>query len=234
MKIHYLQHLEIEGLGSIEKWAFSKNHSLSATRLYKNENFPELDDFDWLLIMGGPMSVNDETDYPWLIREKTFIKKAINSGKIVIGICLGAQLIAASLNSTIRKNEFKEIGWFPLTMTSAGKESIAFGHLPETIDAFHWHGETFNLPEGAVRIAGSNACENQAFSINEKVFGFQFHLETTEHGARDFITHFADELIDAPYIQNAVAMLASSSRFSNINKVMETILDQIEQSTYKR
>lgn len=231
MKIHYLQHLEIEGLGSIEKWAYNRKHSLSATRLYKNESFPELDDFHWLIIMGGPMSVKDEDDHPWLKREKEFIRKAIDAGKTVIGICLGAQLIAASLDSIIWKNEFKEIGWFPITMTSAAKDSAVFGHLSETIDAFHWHGETFDLPKGAVRIAGSNTCLNQAFSINEKVFGFQFHLETTELGARDVITHFADELIDAPYIQHAKGMLASPSRFSNINKVMETILDQIEYNT---
>ncbi len=231
MNIHYLQHLEIEGLGSIEKWALNRKHSISGTKLYKNESFPEIDSFDWLIIMGGPMSINDEADYPWLIREKIFIRKAIYAGRVVIGICLGAQLIASALGATIWKNEFKEIGWFPLTMTSAAKESAVFGHLSETIDAFHWHGETFDLPKGSVRIAGSNACVNQAFSINEKVFGFQFHLETTEHGARDFITHFADELIDAPYIQNPKGILASPSRFSNINKIMETILDKIEQNT---
>ncbi len=228
MKIHYLQHLEIEGLGSIEDWALSKNHSLSVTRLYKNESFPKQEDFHWLIIMGGPMSVNDANDYPWLIREKIFIRKAIEAGKTVIGICLGAQLIASALGAHIWENEFKEIGWFPIRMTSAARSSDIFSHLPETIDAFHWHGETFDLPKDATRIAGSEACVNQAFSIGNSVFGFQFHLETTEKGAEDFISHFTHELVPAPYIQPPEVILRASARFNGINTMMRSILNKIE------
>lgn len=228
MRIHYLQHIPIEGPGSIEKWALKKNHSLSATRLYNNETLPESDDFDWLVIMGGPMSVNDENDHPWLKEEKEFIKNAIDSGKTLIGICLGAQLIAASLNAGVQKNKFTEIGWFPVTLTPAAKKSKVFGTLPDTIDAFHWHGETFDLPKGAIGMAKSQACANQAFSIGDKIFGFQFHLETSEKGAMDFITHFADEIKEAPYIQSAETMLTDASRFDSMNKLMETILNNIE------
>lgn len=228
MRIHYLQHIEIEDPGSIVNWAEERKHSLSATKLYKNEIFPEPESFDWLLIMGGPMSVNDEAGYPWLKKEKAFIKMAIDAGKTVIGICLGAQLIAASLGSRVRKNDVKEIGWFPLSLTAEALASPVFSHLKDTIDAFHWHGETLDLPKGAVRIAGSEACVNQAFAIKPNVFGFQFHLETTEKGARDFIREFADELVDAPFIQSAGAMLSPPSRFDGINNAMAAILDQIE------
>lgn len=227
MKIHYLQHLKIENLGSIENWAQKNNHSVSVTRLYKNESFPKQADFDWLIIMGGPMSVNDETDYPWLNREKKFIKESISVGKIVIGICLGAQLIASALGAKVYKNDLKEIGWFPVNLTPSAKMSAVFNHLPDTINAFHWHGETFDLPEGAVRMAGSAACVNQAFSIGTSIFGFQFHLETTEEGAKDFISQFSHELIPSPYIQSPDAMLESADRFSDINTVMESILNKI-------
>lgn len=228
MKIHYLQHLKIENLGSTENWALKKNHSLSVTRLYKNESFPKLEDFHWLIIMGGPMSVNDEEHYPWLIREKQFIRKAIEAGKTVIGICLGAQLIASALGAKVQQNNKKEIGWFPVNLTPASKLSAVFNHLPETIDAFHWHGETFELPDGAVRIGSSEACGNQAFSIGKTVFGFQFHLETTRAGAADFISHFSHELLPAPFIQMPASILDSSDRFDDINVVMESILNKIE------
>ncbi len=160
MRIHYLQHKPYESLGCIEEWISKSRHSLSATKFYEDTSLPKFSDFDFLIIMGGPMGVYDEDKYPWLKDEKKFIKESINDNKIVLGICLGSQLIADSLGSKVYKNKFKEIGWFPVKIKNEHK---FFNSLPEEIITAHWHGDTFDLPDGAVHIAESSACKNQAF-----------------------------------------------------------------------
>ena len=174
MIIHYLQHVKFEGLGSIENWVNNAGHEIASTKLYKNETFPDIKDFHWLIIMGGPMSVHDTSIYPWLGKEKEFIRRAIDSDKTVIGICLGAQLIAEVLGSKIYPARKKEIGWHPIRKSSSKIADV----LLDNIDAFHWHGETFDLPNEAIRLASSDVCENQAFIFKERVLGLQFHLES--------------------------------------------------------
>ncbi len=179
MKIHYFQHVPFEGLGCIEQWATAGGHDLSVTRFHLDEAVPALDEIDWLIVMGGPMNIYEEAEYPWLAREKQFIGQAIQSGKVVLGICLGAQLIADVLGGRVTSNAHKEIGWFPIELTAEATASPLFDFLPPGLAAFHWHGDTFALPQGAVRIARSEACENQAFLHGKSVVGLQFHLEFT-------------------------------------------------------
>ncbi|WP_200821297.1 type 1 glutamine amidotransferase [Oceanicoccus sp. KOV_DT_Chl] len=119
MRAHYLQHVPFEGLGSIETWLHTAGYDISSTKLYAAESLPALDGIEMLIIMGGPMSVNDEEQYPWLGNEKTFIQQAIDSGIPVLGICLGAQLIASAMGAKIFANPVKEIGWFPITSVPA-------------------------------------------------------------------------------------------------------------------
>jgi GMP synthase (glutamine-hydrolysing) len=157
MRIHYLQHVPFEGLGNIENWALSKGHQIADTQLYNNDPLPEPEEFDWLIVMGGPMNIYEEDRFPWLAREKVFIKDAIDSGKIVLGVCLGAQLIADALGAKIHKNQYPEIGWFDVRLTDAARKSRVFRRLPERFTAFHWHGDTFDLPPGATRIAESES-----------------------------------------------------------------------------
>ena len=177
MRAHYLQHVPFEDLGSIEAWLQVTGYEITNTQLYDFGGFPRVEDIDLLVVMGGPMSVNDEQDYPWLAEEKKFIKNTINTGKPTLGICLGAQLIANSMGGEVFPNSVKEIGWFPIQAVKS--ESDAIFQFPEEIEVFHWHGETFSLPPGAVQIAESKACKNQAFQIGAKVIGLQFHLETS-------------------------------------------------------
>ncbi|MCP4699929.1 MAG: type 1 glutamine amidotransferase [Gammaproteobacteria bacterium] len=224
--IHYFQHVPFEGPGSLEIWAKNNGHQTSATRFYENDPLPSVNDIDWLTVMGGPMSIHDTADYPWLIEEKKFIKQAIDSGKTVLGICLGAQLIADALGASVYPNQEKEIGWFPVEKTPDLQTAVA-RILPDTLEVFHWHGETFELPRGAVHLAKSAVCENQAFIYKERVLGFQFHLETTPDSAKALIAHCANELTDAPYIQTAAEMLANEARFSKINATMNNILEMI-------
>ena len=224
MRAHYLQHVPFEGLGSIETWLQSMRADVSVTKFFEDPTLPEVDDLDLLVVMGGPMSVNDETGYPWLAAEKEFIRNAIEEDKAVIGICLGAQLIACAMGAAVYPNREKEIGWFPVKAepVSDADDSLSF---PRELLVFHWHGETFNLPEGALRFARSDACENQAFQLGRRVIGMQFHLETTPDAARDIVHHCRDELQPSRYVQSEAEILgAEESNYAAINAWMDKVL----------
>ena len=225
MHIHYLQHVAFEGLGSMQQWFIKQNFQVSATHLYAGESLPELYDIDWLIVMGGPMGVNDEHLYPWLADEKIFIEKAITSGKIVLGICLGAQLIAQALGADVAKNPHPEIGWFPLQVHDEAGQTAIGKILQSHPLAFHWHGDRFDIPTGATPLARSNACDNQGFIYRGRVVGLQFHLETTRQSASDLIAHCGDELDGSDYVQGAADMLSQTERFLAINQVMTEILE---------
>ena len=223
MRLHYLQHVPFEGLGSIADWAKARRAQVSCTRLFAGEVCPSPDEIDLLVVMGGPMGVYDEDEYPWLVREKEFLKRALDSETRVLGVCLGSQLIAAVLGARVYPNAHKEIGWFPI---AAVQPHGAIGSLlARAGDVFHWHGDAFDLPDGATHLAESRACQNQAFSIGTRVLAFQFHLETTRSAAQALIDHCNDELVNAPYIQPAHEILIDHRRFDRINRLMADCLD---------
>ncbi len=229
MRAHYLQHVPFEGLGSIEAWLLSAGYEITSTKWYESSALPNVQDIDLLVVMGGPMSVNEETTYPWLVDEKAFIRRTIESGKPTLGVCLGAQLIADALGGRVFPNTEKEIGWFPVRAVSS-PDSAAFT-FPEVTEVFHWHGETFSLPTGAVRIAESEGCENQAFQIGSHVIGLQFHLETTADSAQAIAENCRDELVAGKYIQTESEMLSvSPERYGAINGLMRDILQYLQPS----
>ena len=197
---------------------------VTVTKFFESPTLPDVDDLDLLIIMGGPMSINDEAGYPWLAAEKEFIRSAIEKDKAVIGICLGAQLIAGAMGAAVYPNREKEIGWFPIAgeMTDGAQESFSF---PEELLVFHWHGETFDLPHGAVRLAAGAACKNQAFQLGRRVIGLQFHLETTPDAARDIDHHCRDELQPSRYVQDAAEIFGvEESNYTEINAWMDKVL----------
>lgn len=226
MRIAVLQHVPFEGPASIVDWADSRGHSLDYYNLFNGDLLPSLNEFDFLLIMGGPMGVADEADYPWLLDEKRFISSVIDSGKKVLGICLGAQLIADVLGATVKKHTHREIGWFPLE--KVGNHSLA-KHFDEVM-AFHWHGDTFSIPDGSDRLARSEGCENQAFIYHDRVLGLQFHLEFTPEVAKRLIEHCADEIDGGPYTQTGEQMLKVPMRFAKIHQALYRLLDDWLQS----
>jgi GMP synthase (glutamine-hydrolysing) len=230
MKIHYLQHVPFEGLASIESWAMTQNHVLSATRFYNNESLPSVKEIDWLIVMGGPMNIYEDDKYPWLTKEKRFIEQAIKQDKTVVGICLGSQLIADVLGAKVYQGQHKEIGWFPIEMTNEAENSVVFNSLPQKLTVFHWHGDTFDLPEGATCLAYSEGCQNQAFIYNEKILGLQFHLESTKDSVRRIIENCADELVEGKYIQKPEEMLLRDGNFDMINSAMSRILNNLSTS----
>ena len=226
MRAHYLQHVPFEGLGSIEAWLQDAGYEITSTQLYNSEDFPRVEDIDLLVVMGGPMSVNDEQDYPWLVEEKKFIKNAIDTGKPTLGICLGAQLVANSMGGEVFPNSVKEIGWFPIQAAKSERDAVF--QFPEEIEVFHWHGETFSLPQGAVQIARSKGCKNQAFQIGVNVIGLQFHLETTSDSAQAIVDNCRNELVEGEYIQTEVGILsAQQEQYNSINILMSNVLEYI-------
>ncbi|MBT8341030.1 MAG: type 1 glutamine amidotransferase [Desulfatitalea sp.] len=226
MRAHYLQHVPFEGLGSIETWLQNAGYEITNTKLYESTELPSPNEIDFLVVMGGPMSVNDEDQLPWLVLEKRFVRKVIEIGKPVLGICLGAQLIANALGGQVYPNAVKEIGWFPVR--SVGTNTNNAFTFPKSMEVFHWHGETFSMPPGAIRIAESDGCENQAFQIGRSVIGLQFHLETTPESARELVANCRDELIPARYIQSEEDILSKSlESYSSINQLMGDVLSYL-------
>ncbi|WP_321389505.1 type 1 glutamine amidotransferase [uncultured Desulfuromusa sp.] len=234
MNIHYLQHVPFEGLGSMEAALIAGGHQLSSTHLYKNQRLPSLKNIDWLIVMGGPMGIHDEAEYPWLLPEKKFIQQAIESGKTVLGVCLGAQLIAAAMGAEVYKNDHKEIGWFSINRSPEADTTIIATAIPQQAEVFHWHGDTFNVPAGAKSLASSNACQNQGFIFDDRVVGLQFHLETTPELIQELINNSRHELDCSSYVQSEEEMLANPQRFARINQIMAAILETLEKNTNNR
>ncbi len=229
-RFHYIQHVPFEGPGVILSWALGQGFTISSTRAWLGEAFPSVDNFDWLLIMGGPMSVGDEDMYPWLAEEKARIREAVEKEKKVIGICLGAQLIAAAMGSPVYGNAFREIGWFPL------KASADAVHLPLTglldgLTAFHWHGDTFSLPEGATLLCSSEACANQAFMLGKSVLALQFHLEVDELAVEGMLEEMSRELNPERYVMGREGIMAGRVYLKANHRRMFALLDLMGESS---
>ncbi|VGO13722.1 hypothetical protein PDESU_02279 [Pontiella desulfatans] len=222
MKLHWLQHVPFEGLGYIEEWANANGAQLSCTRLFAGETPPGIDSFDLLVVMGGPMGIYDHAEHPWLIAEKEFIRQSIDAGKRVLGICLGAQLMADVLGARVYPGPLKEIGWFPIERSPDAPELI-----PQKPTVFHWHGDTFDIPQGAIPLATSEPGINQGFIHGNKAIGLQFHMETTPASMEALINNCGHELVEAPYIQSANQIRDGLRHIPSINTAMKNLLDAL-------
>lgn len=227
MRIHYLQHVPFEDLANIEAWGRSRGHEISRTLLFLDEPLPRDDDFDWLIVLGGPMNIYEHEKYPWLVREKEFIRRAAASSKIVLGICLGAQLLADVLGGKVSRNEYREIGWHPVRLTPAAQTSTIFRVLPEEFVAFHWHGDAFEIPAGAEAMAESDGCKNQAFQLGRSV-GLQFHLESSTESIDHLILNCADELTEGRYVMSPEELRARLDGLPEMRDLLERFLDNME------
>ena len=219
MKIHWLQHVSFEGLGCIDPWLAENGHEVACIRLWNGDAFPNPGNVDGLIVMGGPMGIYDDEQYPWIAAEKAFIKNVIAQDKPVLGICLGAQLIADVLGAGVRPGQHQEIGFYPLTGDGT--------FFPEKFSAFHWHGDTFGIPDGAVHLASSEACENQAFVYNDNVLALQFHLETTVESLLALYENCSDEITDAPFIQSLEKMRPFFPDLGTYNTLMFGLLKRL-------
>lgn len=226
MRLHAFQHVPFEGLGSIQTWVDRNESEISFTRLFQNDPLPSLSAVSHLIVLGGPMGVHDHRAFPWLEEEKGFIREFIHAGKSVLGICLGAQLVADALGAHVYPNRFAEIGWFPIHKSKDALSDDTAAFLPPSLEVFHWHGDTFDLPDGARCLAHSEACRHQGFYLGDRIIGLQFHLETTPDSMEALLAHCGDELVDSPYIQTAKSMRSVTERFIPNQGVMDALLSQ--------
>lgn len=232
MRLHYLQHVWFEDLGMIEDWALGNNSSITRTAFYNDEPLPDMDDIDWLFIMGGPMNIYQYDQYPWLRDEKSFIKSAIDQGKQVVGVCLGAQLIADVLGAKVVKQKHKEIGWFPMRNLCQNQSTI-FSSLPKDYFGLHWHQDTFDIPFDAIRLSESEACRNQGFScLDDRVIGLQFHLELKKQGIARLVRECAEELEGGPYVQSENEILQNESSINESHQMLFELLDHLFQKRF--
>ena len=232
LRLHGIRHESFEREAEIAVWAAQRGHSLTHTDLWNGEALPELHSFDWLLVMGGPMGVYDEDQYPWLAAEKRFLRQAVDAGKLVLGVCLGAQLLSVVLGGQVTRNRFAEIGWHEVQATPQAETSSIFADLPPVYEAFHWHGDTFSIPEGALWTAKSMACAHQAFeACGGRVVGLQFHLETNAASMNELAEHCAHEIkpdaVAQPFIQPVAVMHDRPERLAALRGLLDRILDNM-------
>lgn len=225
MRVHVLQHVPFEGLGSIATWLEGRQATVNWTRFFAAEALPAVDVVDFVIALGGPMSVNDEDQLPWLVAEKRFVRETVQAGKPVLGICLGAQLIASALGARVYPGPEKEIGWFPVHAETVVGDTFRF---PAAVEVLHWHGETFDLPAHAKHLASSAACRHQAFQCGPRVLGLQFHLEMTPESVTAIIANCRHELRPQRFVQSESELLAAPpAAYRSINSLMAAVLDYL-------
>lgn len=217
LNIHCFMHVAFEGPGLIADWIALKGHHLEFTRFYEKETMPAPEAVDLLVIMGGPMNVFDYHMHSWMQEEIDWVSEYIKTGKALLGICLGAQIIAVALGSEVYPGKEKEIGWFDIRfLPSLGDYKIC-KQLPSSRKVFHWHGDTFDIPEGAVRIAESGLFPNQGFIYNKKIIALQFHLEMKPSNVLGLVENCRDDLLPGPFVQSEKE-IGDKSRFTDDNR----------------
>jgi GMP synthase-like glutamine amidotransferase len=226
MRVHWIQHAEHEGLGCIAPWLAARGHTVSSTQAWKATAFPAPADYDWLLLMGGPMNIYEHAAHPWLVAEKQAIRRALDAGKRVMGICLGAQLLSDQLGGPVVRNAHLEIGWHAVTLTAAANAHPLLRGLTPTFTAFHWHGDRVTLPPDVPSLASSAACAEQLFAPRPNVLATQFHLEVTAADARTWLA--LEKPAPDTYVQAAELMLADLPAFAANNRAMVQLLNNLE------
>jgi len=226
MILHILQHDPTEGPGAIVDWADARGHILQTTHVYRADPLPDVAAGDLLVIMGGPMNIYQDRDYPWLKAERAFLARYVEMDGRALGICLGAQFLADALGGRVTQNPQVEVGWFPVRFTDEAR--AMFPCLPAAKETVHWHGDTFELPAGAVRLGTSEACTNQGFLYDGRVLGLQFHAEMTREFAMLLVEQAGPDLQPAAFVQDGRAILGRpDADFQSAHALLFEILDAV-------
>ena len=186
MRVLVLQHIACEHPGVFSEVMSERGVEAVPVELDEGEQLPDWREFDAVLAMGGPMGAADDAEHPWLRAEKELVRDAVEDGRPFLGVCLGVQLLAAALSARVHPSEPPEVGLLPVELTDEGREDPLFAGLDERLVSLQWHGDTFELPAGSVRLARSEGVANQAFRAGERAYGVQFHLEVTAEMAREW------------------------------------------------
>ncbi|OGQ23663.1 MAG: GMP synthase [Deltaproteobacteria bacterium RIFCSPLOWO2_02_FULL_44_10] len=225
MRIHAIIHAPFEQLGAIEPWILKNNHQLTSTRIYDNEKLPDVDQFDFLILMGGPQTPLRLDKYPYLRDEIELAEQAIGKNKVVFGICLGAQLIGEALGARTERSPNRETGVYPIFTTPEGEKDPLFKTFGKQFDVMHWHNDMPGISKESVLLAASEGCPRQAFRYGDRAYGFQFHLEMTSDSIKTMIEQCAEYLPPGKYVQSPDQLLAS--RCEPINYKMHATLDYL-------
>lgn len=224
MNIHCLVHSELPGDTLLPEWAALRGHAWHRTLVPRAARLPQPAEADCLVVLGGPMSAWEEQRFPWLRDEKRLIERFLRADRPVIGICLGAQLLAAVLGARTYAGPHQEIGWFAVESTAEFRASTLGTLLPERFETFLWHGDSFELPRGALRIGRSAAFENQGF-VHGRALALQFHLEVRPAWVRALAERDGEQLIAADHVQPAGTILAKTYRlYRRSNALMDRLL----------
>jgi len=227
MRVSILQHVAFEGPAQIGQWLDQRNLLARVHHLYAGDALPVLDDFDLLVVMGGPMSVHDEAEHPWLVAEKRLLRAALDAGKRVLGICLGGQLLAEALGGEVRVADTAEIGWHPIEQHTEASQSPLGRMLPQRLMAMHWHGETFSLPAGAIPLYHSAACALQGFVWNERAVALQCHLESSPTSIEQLLAACPHDLQRPGAEQDAATIQAGSAHCASLGASLFRLLDYL-------
>ncbi len=221
--LHVLQHVAFEGPGKIADWAHGRGVELRPVMRFDGEPLPRINSDDGIVSLGGPMSVHDQADHAWIRPEIDWLRDQAGMQRPILGICLGAQLLAFALGAEVTRCASREIGWFPVTPDPT---AACGAWLDPAVPVFHWHGEQFDLPPGSRRIASTPACLNQGF-VRERLLGIQFHLETTPDIAAALTRACADEIDGGPFVQQPGEILANGSAYAGIHGQLIALLDDL-------
>lgn len=220
MHIAILQHMHHEGPAALLRWTDARGHRAEILPLYASPSLPALERFDGLIVLGGGMSVHDDHLYPWLESERALIRAAMAAGRPVAGICLGAQQLARAVGARVFPNGEREVGFWPIRRMGDALP------LPATLPVCHWHGDTFELPDGAELLAASQACHHQIFVTGDSLgLGLQCHLEATPEWVDACCTHDADYLIPGRWMQDASRLRAERVAYPRMHDTLFALLD---------
>lgn len=226
MRLHCLQHVPFEGPAAIADWCAARGHALLGVHPYRGERFPAPESVEALAVMGGPMSANDDATLAWLVDEKRFVERVLRAGRPILGVCLGAQILASVLGARVYRAQQREIGWWPLRVRPEARAGTPLAGWPETLVPLHWHGETFDLPAGAIHLAETDVCPHQAFA-HGRALGLQFHAEATPESVAEISTACAQEIGSGRFEQPAVAIRAQAAHCAALRPLLFSALDAL-------
>jgi len=225
MRVHFILHADFEQPGYYQTWARALGFQINTTQVYKGERLPTVDDFDILMLMGGPQSPRELDVYPYLVDELNLIKTASKADKLIFGICLGAQLIGESYGAVTEQSPQKEIGVFPVTLTDQGAKDPALSHFPTNFQSGHWHNDMPGLPTHAKVLARSQGCPRQIIKFTTNVYGLQCHLEFNQECIAALIENCPEDLEPNAFVQSKNKMLQQN--YDEINGYLKLFLDNI-------
>lgn len=224
LNIQIFQHVPFEGPAAVEPYIKKRGHQVEVKKLFDGDKAEPLS-ADALIVMGGPMGARDEDKFAWLVEEKQALEVALKRDIPILGICLGAQLLADVLGAEVKPMGYREIGWFPVQASSDFLEHPLGRSFPRNFTPLHWHGDSFAIPQEAIALGSSEACANQGFVYGGRQVGLQFHLEFDQSSVRRLARNAADELDGSRYVQGEKEMLKQSAMFSAADQLLENFLD---------